>query len=166
MRCAVRRDYCQLSHSSPVSFPVYHGRQLQWTFSTGKNPHTYLLVVDYLSTFIETAHLNTENSSKVTRQLKILFARHGIPCKIVSDNGPQFASREFGKFAQLFRFSHKTSSPRYSQGNGKAERAVRTIKSRLKKEEDPFLIPLDQCPLIYYSPKCLIIPLLPPRRRP
>ena len=100
---------------------------------------TYLLVVDYFSRFVEIARLTTENSSEVIRQLKILFARHGIPCNVVSDNGPQFASRQFAKFAQSFDFCHKTSSPRYPQGNGEAEQAVRTVKSLLKKEEDPFL---------------------------
>ena len=72
---------------------------------------TYLLVVDCLSRFIEIARLVMENSSEVIRQLKILFARHGIPCNVVFVSGPQFASRQFAKFTQSFGFCHKTSSP-------------------------------------------------------
>lgn len=100
---------------------------------------TYLLVVDYLSRFIEITRLTTESTSEVIRQLKIIFACHKIPCKVVSDNGPQYASREYTKFARSYGFAHRTSSPRYPQANGESERAVRTIKGLLKKVEDPFL---------------------------
>ena len=97
----------------------------------------YILVVDYLSRYIEIARLTKETSSEVIRQLRIIFARHGIPREVISDNGPQFASWEFSKFAKAYDFIHTTSSPRYPQSNGEAERAVRTIKALLKKADDP-----------------------------
>ena len=97
----------------------------------GKN---YLLVVDCLSHYIEIACL-----PKVIQQLKTIFARHGIPREVISDNEPQFASWDFSKFAKSYDFVHTTSSPRYPQSNGEAERAVRTIKALLKKADDPLL---------------------------
>ena len=30
--------------------------------------------------------------------LREMFARYGIPCQMVSDNGPQFISKEFQQF--------------------------------------------------------------------
>ena len=100
---------------------------------------TYLLVVDYFSHFIEIAHLKSESSEEVIRQLKKIFACHGIPNIVISDNGPQFSSREFVLFSNSYHFTHRTSNPKHPQANAEAERAVRTIKCLLKKAEDPLL---------------------------
>ena len=54
-----------------------------------------------------------------------------------SHNGPQYHSDEFAQFASDWGFRHTTSSPRYPQSNGQAERAVRTVKDILRKENDP-----------------------------
>jgi len=35
-----------------------------------------------------------------------IFARYGIPDVIVSDNGPQYSSQEFGEFAETLNFTH------------------------------------------------------------
>ena len=61
------------------------------------------------------------------------MARHGIPDKLRSDNGPQFSSQEFKKFTQLYEFDHVTSSPTYPQSNSKAENAVKTAKQIMVK---------------------------------
>ena len=41
-------------------------------------------------------------------------------------------------FANNCGFTHTTSSPCYPQGNGAAERGVRTMKALLGKSEDPY----------------------------
>ena len=70
---------------------------------------------------------------------KSIFARHGIPSEVMTDNGPQFTSQYFTRFATQWGFTHTMSSPRYTQSNGEAERAVRTVKGFLQKEKDPYL---------------------------
>ncbi|CAB4025773.1 Transposon Ty3-G Gag-Pol poly, partial [Paramuricea clavata] len=99
---------------------------------------TYLLVVDYYSRYVEVVALpKSTSSSKITQALKTIFARHGIPDEVRSDNGPQYHSDEFAQFAKEWGFKHSTSSPRYPQANGEVERAVKTVKNILKKEQDP-----------------------------
>ena len=99
----------------------------------------YLLLVDYHSRFVEIAPLSHLNSVCVIENMKSVFARHGIPEMLISDNGPQYASEEFKKFVQSYAFIHTTSSPKHSPANGAAERAVQTVKMMLKKEKDPYL---------------------------
>ena len=75
----------------------------------------------------------------VISHLKSIFAHHGIPEVVVSDNGPQYSSAVFEEFSKEYEFDHMTSSPKYPQANGEAERAVKTTKQLLEKNSDPYL---------------------------
>ena len=96
----------------------------------------YLIVIDYYSRWIESKRLGNLSSESVVYVLKEIFASHGIPVIVISDNGPQFSAATFRQFAMNYGFVHVTSSPRYPQSNGEAERAVRTMKGLLKRNDD------------------------------
>ena len=49
---------------------------------------TYLLCVDYFSRYPEVVKLNSTTSKGVIEALKSIFARHGTPETLISDNGP------------------------------------------------------------------------------
>lgn len=49
--------------------------------------------------------------------------------RVISDNGPQFISKDFKQFIRLAGFKHVRTSPYHPQSNGKIERYHRTIKS-------------------------------------
>ena len=88
----------------------------------------YLLCIDYFSRFAEVALLSkSTTATDVITHLKSWFARHGIPDKVLSDNGPQFQASEFAKFACDYGFKHEPSSPKHPQSNCEAERAVKTV---------------------------------------
>ena len=98
--------------------------------------HDYLVVVDYYSNYPEIERLKDTTASSVINKLKSILARHGRCQTLVSDNGPQYASKEFAKFAQEWDFKHITSSPHHQQGNGLAERTIRTLKQLMKKAKE------------------------------
>ena len=93
----------------------------------------YVLVVDYYSRVSELRKQSSTctRAANVITAMKDIFACHGVPCEVLSDNGPQFSCREFAEFARQYGFHHSTSSHRYPQGNGLVERCVRTIKDML-----------------------------------
>ena len=103
----------------------------------------YLISVDFYSGWFEIDLLNEMLTTTVITKLKAHMARYGVPDVVVSDNGPQFSSKQFKTFQTSWQFEHVTSSPGYAQSNGGAERAVRIAKSLMKKAvedgADPYL---------------------------
>ena len=71
------------------------------------------------------------NAAKMISTLKELFAEHGIPESLCSDNGPQFASGLFAEFATDWYFDHCTSAPTNPCSNGQVEAAMKIIKGLL-----------------------------------
>ena len=85
---------------------------------------TYQLVIDYYSRWIEIAKLDQLSANSVIAHTSSIFARHEIPEVVISNNGPQFASESYAKFAKDYGFQHVTSSPYHPEGNGEAEKGV------------------------------------------
>ena len=99
------------------------------------NGADYLIVADYYSKYPFVYKLPSTESSTVIRCLKSLFAEQGIPAVLRTDNGPQFSSHAFQKFANDFEFRHVTSSPHHPQGNGFIESQVNIVKNALAKAD-------------------------------
>ena len=93
----------------------------------------YIIITDYYSLYPEVFELKKARAPQVIAVMKDTFARHGIPTELVSDNGSQYKSYLFRKFAKEWDFQHNTSSPRYPQSNGLAEASVKTVKNMMKK---------------------------------
>ena len=169
----------RFQHAEPLlssDFPDYPWKRVASDLVEWKKSK-YFLVIDYYSRYIEIARLSTATSSDVITHMKSIFARHGVPESLISNNGPQYAAEVFTSFAKEYGFRHVTSSPRYPQGNGATERAVRTVKNLLVKSEDPYiaLISYRSTPLENgYSPAELlmgrklrtIIPMIPEQLLP
>ena len=93
----------------------------------------YLCTVDYYSSYFEIDLLKDKTGKEVIHLLKKHFSTHGIPNKLMSDNGPPYGSYQFQQFMTSYDIEHVTSSPHYPQSNGKVENAVKIVKGLLKK---------------------------------
>ena len=121
------------------------------------NDVNYVVVVDYYSRYWETASLRSTTITAVIEKLKQIFSRNGIPETIKLFNGPQYSSAEFATFPTCWKFAHVTSSPKFPQSNGLAEKTVQTAKKMLEKakrdRKDPYLSLLEQrnTPVVNYK---------------
>ena len=95
----------------------------------------YLVIIDYYSRWIEIKQFTNLTSVCVMNRVKTVCTTHGIPDVLVTDNGRQFVSDQFRKFAKLWCFAQHTTNPSSPQENGMAERAVQTAKRWLDLDE-------------------------------
>jgi transposase InsO family protein len=61
----------------------------------------------------------------------------GAKPRIISDNGPQFISRDFKEYIRVTGMTHVRTSPYYPQSNGKLERLNKTVKSEAIRVSNP-----------------------------
>lgn len=134
---------CQLNQSRPAAAPVHvwefpsrPWERLHIDHAGPLNGNTYLLVVDSYSKWVEVERVKSTDAKTTCKVLRRLFATHGIPRVIVSDNGPGFASAELGEFLSRNGVKHTFSAPYHPSSNGQAERYVRTFKESLKALKD------------------------------
>ena len=98
-------------------------------FPTGE----YLLVViDAYSRFPEVDIVSSTSAKVTVPKLERIFATHGIPHTLKSDNGPPFPGREFYTFMKELGTKHKPSIPLSPQGNGEAESFMKPLEKAIR----------------------------------
>ena len=112
--CQEYRNAQQKEPLRPHDIPVRPWQMVATDLFVWKNTN-YVLVVDYYSNYFKIAQLASTKSSTVIQHIKSIFARHGIPEIVISENGPQYSSKEFHQFSTTWGFVHRISSPTYPQ---------------------------------------------------
>ena len=95
----------------------------------------FIIIIDAHSKWPEVYEMTTTTSKSTIDVLRHVFASHGLPLQLVSDNGPQFTSVEFAQFLRENGVKHIYSAPYHPASNGLAERFVRTFKQAMKAAE-------------------------------
>ena len=134
---------CQAHQAAPPKSPLHPWewpskpwQRLHIDFAGPFQGHMWLIVVDAHSKWPEVLPMNSTTAPVTVRRLREVFAQHGLPDQIVSDNGPQFTSDEFRRFTEANGITHTFSAPYHPATNGLAERFVRTMKQALKSHSD------------------------------
>uniref|UniRef100_A0AAQ4Q2C6 Integrase catalytic domain-containing protein n=1 Tax=Gasterosteus aculeatus aculeatus TaxID=481459 RepID=A0AAQ4Q2C6_GASAC len=132
------------SHQAPAGLlrplPIPHRpwSHIAVDFVTGLPPSegntVILTIVDRFSKAVHFVPLPKLPSALETANLLVLhvFGLHGIPLDIVSDRGPQFASRVWKAFCQALGASVSLSSGYHPQTNGQTERVNQDLGSALR----------------------------------
>ena len=81
-----------------------------------------LVVIDYYSRYYEVEILMSVTASQIISRLKKIFAVHGLPVTITSDNGSQFWAEEFEQYLVDNGILHRKVTPQWAQANGEVER--------------------------------------------
>ena len=96
----------------------------------------YFIIVDAHSKRPEVITMSTTTSSQIIAELRRLFAAHGLPQQLVSDNGPQLIFDEFATFCKMNGIKHIRCSPYHPSSNGQIERFVQTFKRTKTVSDD------------------------------
>ena len=131
---------CQINLKTPATAPLHPWEwparpwaRIHIDFAGPFMDKMFLVVVDAHSKWLEVVPVPNITSQTTISTLRSIFATHGLPEMLVSDNGPSFKSAEFQGFLKRNGIRHVTVAPYHPASNGLAERAVQTFKSGLKK---------------------------------
>ncbi|RDX80253.1 gag-pol, partial [Mucuna pruriens] len=103
------------------------------------NGYSYiLLVVDYISRWVEAIATRTNDARVVVDFLKSnIFCRFGVPKALISDQGSHFCNRAMASLLQKYGVAHRIATAYHPQTNGQAEVFNREIKKTLQKMTNP-----------------------------
>nr|CAI5844124.1 unnamed protein product [Callosobruchus analis] len=145
LSCQICQEYSRSNQKEPLTpheVPMLPWQKIGIDFKSFDGLD-FIVIIDYFSKFAVVNKVTSKTSKTVISTLKNIFATHGLPMEIFSDNGPPFNSEDFSKFAKTYDITLTTSSPTYPQSNGMVERTNSTVKCLLAKSfregEDPFL---------------------------
>ncbi|GJR22558.1 reverse transcriptase domain-containing protein [Tanacetum coccineum] len=102
-------------------------------FPSSKGNKYILVVVDYLSKWVEAKALPTNDARVVYKFLKSLFARFGAPRAIINDRGTHFCNDQFAKVMLKYGVTHRLSTAYHPQTSGQVEVSNRGLKIILER---------------------------------
>ncbi|XP_037505881.1 uncharacterized protein K02A2.6-like [Rhipicephalus sanguineus] len=131
--CQAQHRAAQPVQQTPWPFPQRPWSRLHIDFGGPFLGHTFLVIVDAFSKWIEVFPVSSTSADATISALRMAFAQHGLPDIIVSDNGPAFTSAQYLDFLTRNGIRRMLVPPYHPASNGAAERAVQTVKNKLKK---------------------------------
>lgn len=89
-------------------------------------------VTDYYSRYVEISISKRNTAEVAINSLKKMFATHGLPYTVTSDNGPHFVAEAFKTFLKDNGIKHGKTTPLWPQANGEIERQNRSLLKRMQ----------------------------------
>ena len=121
-KCQMHQKSQSLAPLHPWEWPNRPWTRLHIDFAGPFEGRMFLFTIDSHSKWLDVVPVSSVNSATTIRELRKLFANHGIPEIIVSDNGTAFTSAEFSEFTERNGIRHIRTAPYHPATNGLAER--------------------------------------------
>nr|GFB76732.1 reverse transcriptase domain-containing protein [Tanacetum cinerariifolium] len=99
-------------HNGPIgghhgpNYTAKKGIDFMGLFPSSRGNKYILVVVDYLSQWVEAKALPTSDTRVVCKLLKSLFTRFGTPCAVISDRGTHIYNDQFAKVMLKYGVTH------------------------------------------------------------
>ncbi len=101
-------------------------------FTAPKHQQNIVVITDYFSKYPEILLTTDTTTRKIIDWLEEVFARFGNPQILISDNGPQFTSREFKSFLYAKNIIHDPVPVYTPMQNGLVEVFNRSLKNNAR----------------------------------
>lgn len=131
--CQATRANAPSLPSTPWPSPEGPWQRLHIDFAGPFHGRHFVILVDAYSGWIDVAEVPGPTAEAAMLFLQNSFRYNGLPYTLVSDNGTAFRSKKFSEFCTFRGIRQLFSAPRHPQSNGRAERAVRSIKEKLEQ---------------------------------
>nr|GFB41047.1 reverse transcriptase domain-containing protein [Tanacetum cinerariifolium] len=102
-------------------------------FPSSRGNKYILVVVDYLSKWVEAKALPTNDARVVCKFLKSLFTKFGAPRAIIIDRGTHFCNDQFAKVMLKYEVTHRLSTAYHPQTSRQVEVSNRGLKRILER---------------------------------
>ena len=91
-----------------------------------------IVATDRYSRYPEVEIVHSTKLSAIVPKLDKIFAVHGIPLIVKSDNGPPFNSDEYERYLKALGIEPDNSTPVWPQGNAEVERFMQPLKKLMQ----------------------------------
>lgn len=133
IRNVSRRDEMPLRNIQEVELFDVWGIDFMGPFPSSMGNKYILVVVDYVSKWIEVVASPTSDTRVVIKLFKNnIFPRFGVPRLVISNNGLYFISRIFDNLLNKYGVKHRVTTPYHPQTSGQVEVSNRKIKQILE----------------------------------
>ena len=95
----------------------------------------FLLLVNVHSKWSEVLPTTSATTPSTNSAMEAVFATHGMPELLVTDNGPAFASDEFEAYLKANGIQHAKTSHYHPASNGLVEQCMQMFKRAMKEDD-------------------------------
>ena len=131
---SVPRPRWPLKSIEVVPIPFYMiGVDIIGPLNKTRSGNKYILsVIDYYTKYAEAEALPNQEAETIVRVLEQIFARHGMPSILLTDQGRNFESHLVKSMCQLFGIEKRRTTAYHPQTDGLCERFNAILKSLLR----------------------------------